>query len=142
MVLSMARFLVNRFLHILADRGLRAPVRQLSGSPRYDGCMKTVALLTAILATFPLAVGGQEPALPDFEIAEDAVARGEILPLAEILKRVQTTHPGRVTEVELEFSDGIRVYEVDVVTPDGRLIEVDLDARTGEVIDFEEEDDD
>jgi uncharacterized membrane protein YkoI len=138
----MARFPVNRFLHILADRGLSAPVRQLSGSPRYDGHMKTLVLLSALLATLPLAVGGQEPALPDFEIAEDAVARGEILPLAEILTRVQTTHPGRVTEVELEFSDGIRVYEVDVVTPDGRLIEVDLDARTGEVIDFEEEDDD
>ncbi len=138
----MARFLMNHFLHILADRGLSAPVRHLSGSTRYERRMKPIALLSILLATFPLAVGGQEPALPDFEIAEDAVARGEILPLAEILKKVQTTHPGRVTEVELEFSDGIRVYEVDVVTPDGRLIEVDLDARTGEVIDFEEEDDD
>ena len=88
----------------------------------------------------PLVIAGQ--GTTGLEIAEDAVARGEILPLAEILKKVQTTHPGRVTEVELEFSDGIRVYEVDVVTPDGRLIEVDLDARTGEVIDFEEEDDD
>lgn len=104
--------------------------------------MKIAVLLASILVATSLPVGSEESALPDFEIAEDAVARGEILPLAEILKKVQTTQLGRVTEVELEFNDGIRVYEVDVVTPDGRLIEVDLDARTGEVIDFEEEDDD
>lgn len=104
--------------------------------------MKKTVLLAIPLFLLPLSVGGQEPVQPDFEIAEDAVARGEILPLAEILKKVQIEHPGRVIEVELEFSDGLRVYEVELVTPEGRLIEVDLDARTGEILDFEEEDDD
>jgi uncharacterized membrane protein YkoI len=104
--------------------------------------MKIAVLLASILVATPLPVGSEESALPDFEIAEDAVARGEILPLADILQRVQRVQPGRVTEVELEFSDGIRVYEVEIVTPEGRLIELELDARTAEVVELEEEDDD
>lgn len=104
--------------------------------------MNKIALFTACLSLLPIAVGGQEPALPDFEIAKDAVARGEILPLAEILKKVHLDFPGRVIEVEVEFSDGLRVYEVELVTPDGRLVEIDLDARTGDVLEFEEEDND
>lgn len=99
-------------------------------------------VLAGSLLLLPLTAGGEDAPLPDFEIAQEAVARGEILPLADILQQVQRSHPGRVIEVELEFSDGIRVYEVELVTPDGRLIEVELDARTGAIVDYDEEDDD
>lgn len=77
---------------------------------------------------------------PDFEFARDAVARGEILPLAEVLRRLQTSHPGRVVEVELEYSDQRLTYEVELVTTDGRLIEVDMNAATGEIVKLDEED--
>ena len=69
-----------------------------------------------------------------------AVARGEILPLAEVLRRLQTSHPGRVVEVELEYSDQRLTYEVELVTTDGRLIEVDMNAATGEIVKLDEED--
>lgn len=123
------------------DSILTASVRHLSGWSRYDRVMKQLpAIILALL--LPSAVGGQQDALPDFELAQGAVERGEILPLAQILRLLDSEHPGTVVEVELEYSDGTRVYEVELITPDGRLIEVDMDAATVQVLKVEEEDDD
>lgn len=79
-------------------------------------------------------------ALRDYEIARDAVARGEILPLAQVLQQVQRLYPGRVIDVELDEDDGLRIYEIEMVTPDGRYIEIEVDATTGTVLDYEEDD--
>lgn len=102
--------------------------------------MEKLSLLTLALLTLPTFAGGQSQIPPDFELARDAVARGEILPLADVLARLQETHPGRLIEVELEYSNDILVYEVELVTADGRLIEVDMNAATGEIVDMDEED--
>ncbi len=102
--------------------------------------MKQLALpLLVLLALLPLPVGSQGTGQPDFEIAEDAVRRGEILPLATILERVAAVQPGRVIEVELEIEDGVLVYEVELISPDGRLLEVELDARTGDILSLDED---
>lgn len=123
-----------------ADSFLTGLVRLLSARPVKDQEMRKLLALTLALLS-PTAVGGQQDSLPDFELAQDAVARGEILPLARILRLLEQEHPGTVVEVELEYSHGIRVYEVELITPDGRLIEVDIDATTGQILDVEEEDD-
>lgn len=103
--------------------------------------MKRHALILALpVMLAPLSVGGQDVAQPDFEIAEDAVKRGEILPLADILSRVAAVQEGRVIEVELEVDDGERIYEVELIAPDGRILEVELNARTGEIMSLDEED--
>ena len=102
--------------------------------------MDKLSLLTLALLLAPVAAGGQSQIPPDFEFARDAVARGEILPLAEVLRRLQTSHPGRVVEVELEYSDQRLTYEVELVTTDGRLIEVDMNAATGEIVGMDEDD--
>lgn len=99
-------------------------------------------LLVAIALLLPLPVGGQQGALSDFELAQGAVERGEILPLAEILRLLEVEHPGQVVEVELEISNGLRVYEVELITDGGRLIEVDMDAATGTIVSLEDETDD
>lgn len=99
-------------------------------------------ILVPLMLILPVTVGGQEPLPDDLEIAREAVARGEILPLATILPDIQKQHPGRVIEVELELNDGRRVYEIEIVTSDGRLIELDVDARTGTLVELEEEEDD
>lgn len=104
--------------------------------------MKSHVLPALLALLLPNAAGGTDGALPDFEIAEEAVARGEILPLAEVIGMMQEVHPGRVIEVELEYSDGIRVYEIELITEDGRLIEVEMDAATGAILDTEVDDDD
>lgn len=105
------------------------------------------SLVLAALIMLPAAAAGQQSDLapplasqPDFEIARGAVERGEILPLARVLETLARVHPGRVIEVELEFDDDLLIYEVELVTPDGRLIEVELNAATGEILSMEEED--
>ena len=47
---------------------------------------------------------------------------------------------GTVVEVELEEEENHKaVWEVEIVSADGKLIEVEIDAKTGEVLDVEEE---
>lgn len=102
--------------------------------------MKRLVLALSLLIALPAT--GQQPIASDVELARDAVARGEILPLARVLALLEQQHPGQVIEVELEYSHGTLVYEIELVTPDGRLIEVDMNAATGEILDYEEEDED
>ena len=65
-----------------------------------------------------------------------AMQRGEILPLTRILALAQAKVPGDVVEVEFK---GGPVYEVKILTASGRLREVVLDARTGNLIKIEDE---
>jgi hypothetical protein len=67
----------------------------------------------------------------DQERALSARGRGDVLPLAQILGAVEREFPGRLIEVELDDDDGHRVYELDWLLPDGRVIELKVDARTG-----------
>ncbi len=57
---------------------------------------------------------------------------GEILPLPQILERVARRYPGQVLEVELERKGDRWIYELKVLQGDGRLIKMDIDARSGE----------
>ena len=102
--------------------------------------MTRTLFLAIALATLPQIAGGDR-SLQDVELARDLVERGQIMPLAQVLTRLAEQHPGQVVEVELEYSDGILVYEVDPITPDGRMIEVDMDASTGKIVDIDEDDD-
>ena len=50
--------------------------------------------------------------------------------------------PGEVQEIELEREDGMRVYEIEVLSAEGVEIEVEIDAGTGDVLEIEAEDED
>lgn len=63
--------------------------------------------------------------------ALEAMQRGEILPLTQVLDIALRHVPGRV--IELDYKAGPQ-YEIKILTPDGRIREVKLDARTGEVL--------
>ncbi len=65
---------------------------------------------------------------------------GDILPLEEIIARVRAEHPGRIIEAELESEDGRYVYEMEVLDESGRVTELEIDARSGERIGYEEVD--
>ena len=45
---------------------------------------------------------------------------------------------GRVIEAELEKKHGKAIWEVEIVTAEGKVVEVHVDAETGAVIDVEE----
>lgn len=66
-----------------------------------------------------------------------AVARGVVVPLPRILDIAQHRVPGEVLKVELEELSDRLGYEVKMLTADGRVQEIKLDARTGMILKVE-----
>lgn len=58
-----------------------------------------------------------------------------VLPMPEMLERVQALHPGTVIEVELEREpEGSHYYELDIEDEHGRMIELKVDAVDGRIV--------
>ncbi len=91
--------------------------------------IRLFAFLAAILA----AGSGGNALARDQDEARRAVEAGEIRPLADILNVVRGKLPGEVVGVKLEREDGAWTYEFRVVDGKGRLFEIHVDARSGEV---------
>ncbi|MCF3630537.1 PepSY domain-containing protein [Thalassospiraceae bacterium LMO-SO8] len=102
----------------------------------------TILVLTALLsaASVPaLADGGGEhrdgyKRDDDHDRARRALERGEILPLTDILKRANKEYPGQLIEAELDDDHGGMVYELVIISAEGRVYKLYYDARTGELL--------
>lgn len=57
----------------------------------------------------------------------------------QAIKTASEKVPGKVVEAELEKKHDKLVWEVEVVTAENKLMEVHIDAESGDVIDVEEE---
>ncbi len=75
---------------------------------------------------------------PDF--AKRLLSEGRIKPLSEIISEVQAKVPGEMLEVQLELDDGIYVYELKLLRPDGKVQEVEADAASGNILKIEDDD--
>lgn len=95
-----------------------------------------VRLLLVALLMLPAAVRADD----DSDRAYRALQRGEVRPLAEILATVGPTLDGEIVGVEFDREDGRWVYEFEVITPRGRLLEVYVDAATGAISKTEDDD--
>jgi uncharacterized membrane protein YkoI len=80
--------------------------------------------------------------LDDVARAREALERGEVMPLADILALVQGELDARVIEVEFEQEAGSYVYEFELITPDGRLLEATADAVSGRILAIGPDDED
>lgn len=58
--------------------------------------------------------------------------------IEQAIKTASEKTPGKVIEAELEKKHDKTVWEVEVVTADGKIVEVHVDAESGAVIDVEE----
>ena len=90
--------------------------------------------LALLLATAPAHADS------DQDRARAAVQAGQVLPLKAVLERLEREHPGQVLEGELERDDGRWVYEVKLLQAGGRLVKLELDADSGEVLKRRERD--
>lgn len=96
--------------------------------------MKTTPLLAlaCVLALAgPVHADDDEPR-HDHDRARRALQAGDVLPLADLLARTGIEDDGRLLEVELEREHGRLIYELKILTPEGRVIEQVFDAGTGE----------
>jgi uncharacterized membrane protein YkoI len=66
--------------------------------------------------------------------------RGDILPLEKIAERARAEKRGKLIDIELEQKKGIWVYEAEILDDAGRVWELKLDARTGELLKMEQDD--
>ncbi len=65
---------------------------------------------------------------------QSAQQSGEILSRDEIIQRAKARQPGEVRQIALERKYGRTIYEVDIVDERGTQIEMNFDAKTGELI--------
>lgn len=89
------------------------------------------------VALLALSLGAQ--ASPDdHDQARSALEAGEIRPIGEVLTMASAEVPGDVVEIELERERGRWIYELKIITPDGRLLEVEMDASDASLIEVEQ----
>ncbi|WP_228276686.1 PepSY domain-containing protein [Marinobacter sp. JSM 1782161] len=65
------------------------------------------------------------------------VEAGRVQPLQSVLDHLEERYRGQVVEVEFERDDGESIYEIEMLGPDGQIVEFEVDAATGEVIGIE-----
>ncbi len=107
--------------------------------------MKKLSIGTAIALGAVLALSW--PVLSDTkggkkmdEVKEKIEMAGEAkISIDQAIKTASDKVPGKVIEAELEKKHDKTVWEVEVVTADGKVMEVHVDADSGGVIDVEEE---
>jgi uncharacterized membrane protein YkoI len=100
---------------------------------RYDNPVKPFGIMLAIAAVAVRAASADV----DHEQARRAYEAREIVSLADILSAVERDQKGQVVEVELEREHGKWVYEVELLTPSGRVLEMLYDAKTAKRIGVE-----
>ena len=64
-----------------------------------------------------------------------------LMPLEKLIIKAQSMHPGRLIEAELKTIDGHDIYEIETLDGAGKVWEIYFDAKTGELVDYEEEED-
>ncbi|WP_425998680.1 PepSY domain-containing protein [Caulobacter sp. DWR1-3-2b1] len=92
--------------------------------------------LVLALAAGPVQAGDKKR---DHDAARAALARGEVLPLTRILAIAEQRAPGEVIEVELEEDHGRLKYDLKILARSGRVLELELDAKTGATLKLEED---
>ncbi|PKG01425.1 peptidase [Alcanivorax sp. 97CO-6] len=96
------------------------------------------AILVALLCVCSLSSAADD-------ISQDEALQlrqqGEIVAFSSLLETLKLRYPqGRVLEVELERDDGQLIYEIELLTGDRVVREIEMDARTGQVLDDERDD--
>jgi len=75
----------------------------------------------------------------DHDEARDLVRHGNIRPLQEVLRAVQSYAAGEVIDVRLRSKDLHWIYTCKLVTPTGRRMVVEIDAATLAILEGEPE---
>ncbi|WP_336619089.1 PepSY domain-containing protein [Stenotrophomonas sp. PS02301] len=64
-----------------------------------------------------------------------AVRQGRFVPLEQVVADALRRYPGKLIEVELDDGE----YEVEILGPDGVVMELDYDAATGRLLKMEKD---
>ena len=87
-----------------------------------------------ILAVVLSVASGAVNADDDHERAQILARSGDIKSLEDILKKLRKNEYASILEVELEYEDGIYIYEMELLDKKGGVREIMFNAETGERI--------
>lgn len=99
---------------------------------------RTVVIIAAVAAAL-IRPGWAAPELirPDHDAALAAVARGEAKPLDEILGLLAAETGDKLVDVALDRTDDRWIYDLTLLTPEGRYRMVTVDAATAAILNEE-----
>lgn len=101
-----------------------------------DATSRAIPAVLAVAMLFTLATtacAARERGDDRRDAVRRAVEAGEIRPLADILNAIRAKVAGDIAGIEIEREDGRWRYEFRVIDGQGRVLEVYVDARTGEI---------
>src|SRR5690625_5234584 len=83
-----------------------------------------------------LCIAFSAPTLGDehWQRLHDDVRRSELVELPVMLDWLQTHYTGEILEVEIERDDNPSTYEIEMLGPQGQVVEFEFDAGNGELI--------
>ena len=99
--------------------------------------MRFVVLILLALGLGPVLSLPAQAGQSDQDRARSAVEQGQIKPLDVILSSVRQHVPGRVVRIDLHGGNGGQrpyVYDVRVLSPQGNIRAVEVDARTAQIL--------
>lgn len=73
----------------------------------------------------------------DWRDLHDEVRAGRFVALPSVLDWLEARYRGQVLGVELERDDGVALYEVEMIGPQGQVVEFEFDAASGELVGIE-----
>jgi len=91
-------------------------------------------LILALAVLLACAAGTPAGAQSDQQRARAAVQAGQARPLQDILPQLRDSYPGRVLDADLDQAGGRWVYRIKLLTDDGKVLALVVDARSGEVL--------
>lgn len=92
-----------------------------------------------LLLCLTCILGGPVLASEDHDAARDALRQHKVMALSEIVPGILERFDARLLEAEFEREGGGYVYELEVITSTGRMIDVMVDAETGAILKVEQE---
>ncbi|MDO6964336.1 PepSY domain-containing protein [Rhizobium alvei] len=73
----------------------------------------------------------------DYDDVLEGVRAGRLLSLASIKQKVLAAWPGEIVDLSIDGEKGTVIYEIKILAANGNLIEVEVDARSGKVLEVE-----
>ena len=91
-------------------------------------------LLIPLALALAFAAAAPVKADDDHDSALRLRERREILPLEEIMRRLDLGKDVRILEIESEIEHGAALYEIEYVERGGRIRKIRVDARSGQML--------
>jgi uncharacterized membrane protein YkoI len=99
--------------------------------------MPNPAAAFALVSLFALQAAPAFADASEQDRARQALERGEIRPLDQVLAAARKALPGDVVKIELDRDDGRWIYEIKVLTAGGERREVEIDAKSLHVLEID-----